>query len=287
MLQLPQALLNPAHRQIHLTGVTILESCLYDEELADVAYLTEHELIYLLSGELIVTMGQERLTIQAGEAILARRGTYFQFQKVVDHTARKYESILFFIQPAFVTDFLRRYDLNVDFRAAKLRSAAKISHSPLLRGFMYSLVPYFGSELVGKRALLRLKTFELLFQLVNHNPSLLPYLTQLNERPAVDLVHVMEQHFTRNLAIKEFALIAGRSVSSFQRDFKKIFADTPARWLKRRRLQLAKKLLTTTSQRPTDIYLDVGFEDYAHFSKAFKAEFGLSPQQCKMNLSAI
>ena len=31
-------------------------------------------------------------------------------------------------------------------------------------------------------------------------------------------------------------------------------------------------------RRPTDVYLAVGYEDYAHFSRAFKRQYGASPR---------
>ncbi|MEM8908462.1 MAG: AraC family transcriptional regulator, partial [Bacteroidota bacterium] len=102
---------------------------------------------------------------------------------------------------------------------------------------------------------------------------------QLNQPLRYDLVELMETHYTKNLPLKEFAFLSSRSLSTFKRDFKKIFADTPSKWLKKKRLQLAYELLQTTTQRPTDIYLQVGFESYAHFSKAFKRAYGVSPSQ--------
>ncbi|GEN67461.1 helix-turn-helix domain-containing protein [Chryseobacterium rhizosphaerae] len=57
---------------------------------------------------------------------------------------------------------------------------------------------------------------------------------------------------------------------------KKIFNETPNRWLIKRRLQEALFLIKEKKQRPTDIYIDLGFEDLSHFSFAFKKEFGIS-----------
>ncbi|CAI8812442.1 helix-turn-helix domain-containing protein [Chryseobacterium sp. IT-36CA2] len=64
-------------------------------------------------------------------------------------------------------------------------------------------------------------------------------------------------------------------MSAFERDLKKIFNETPNRWLVKRRLQEVRFLIEEKKQRPSDIYIDLGFEDLSHFSFAFKKEFGI------------
>ncbi|MEM6319360.1 MAG: AraC family transcriptional regulator [Bacteroidota bacterium] len=287
MLKLPQALLDDQHRHIELQDLTIVESCFYEEKLEDAAFTTEHELIYVISGELIMESNGQQLEIRAGEAILAKKGTYFFFRKLAQAIGQNYESVLFFIRESFINDFIRQYALSSKTTKAVIAPVVKIPNHALLEGFIQSLYPYFDQNLVGKKELLRLKTFELLIQLLNINPDLFGYFFQLNQPTQQDLVQIMEQHYTKNLPLKEYALLSGRSLSTFKRDFKKVFAETPAKWLKKKRLQLAQKLLQTTTNRPKDIYLQVGFANYAHFSKAFKSEYGLSPNEFRLTRSAM
>ncbi|MEM1137756.1 MAG: AraC family transcriptional regulator, partial [Bacteroidota bacterium] len=96
-----------------------------------------------------------------------------------------------------------------------------------------------------------------------------------------DLVKTMENNFTKNISQAEFAYLSGRSLAAFKRDFKKVFSESPGKWLKKKRLSLAHHLLKNTNKRPSVIYLEVGFEDYAHFSKSFKSSFGYSPSEVK------
>ncbi|WP_461040298.1 helix-turn-helix domain-containing protein [Spirosoma harenae] len=71
-----------------------------------------------------------------------------------------------------------------------------------------------------------------------------------------------------------FAFLTGRRLSAFKRDSKTIFDETPNRWLLKRRLQEAHFLIDEKSQRPTDIFQDLGFDGLPRFSCAFKREFG-------------
>jgi AraC-like DNA-binding protein len=66
-------------------------------------------------------------------------------------------------------------------------------------------------------------------------------------------------------------------LSSLKRDFNQVFNDTPNHWLVKRRLQESYFLIGTQHKKPTEIYLDLGFEDLSHFSHAFKKQFGLTP----------
>ena len=56
-------------------------------------------------------------------------------------------------------------------------------------------------------------------------------------------------------------------------------ATTPIRWLWQQRLTAAYKALAEgRTNRVTDAAFSFGFRDVAHFSRAFKATFGQSPE---------
>jgi AraC-like DNA-binding protein len=50
--------------------------------------------------------------------------------------------------------------------------------------------------------------------------------------------------------------------------------DTPENWLRERRLEEAKYLISEKGQKPSEVYYKVGFENLSHFSTAFKQKFG-------------
>jgi AraC-like DNA-binding protein len=51
----------------------------------------------------------------------------------------------------------------------------------------------------------------------------------------------------------------------------------PRQWLQTKRLNEARRLIEEKRQKPSAIYLDLGFESLAHFSASFKKKFGKSP----------
>ena len=91
----------------------------------------------------------------------------------------------------------------------------------------------------------------------------------------------MNFHYLENKKLVDFAKESGRSISVFKKDFQSIYDTTPAKWLKSKRLDYAHKLLTNTNRKASEIYLECGFEDLAHFSKSFKSQFQINPSIIK------
>lgn len=87
----------------------------------------------------------------------------------------------------------------------------------------------------------------------------------------------MEKNYKCDLTLEEFAHYAGRSLSSFKKDFAQTFHLTPSRWIMRRRLEEAHRLIEKAGKKPADVYLSVGFKNLSHFSTAFKREYGVPP----------
>ena len=80
-----------------------------------------------------------------------------------------------------------------------------------------------------------------------------------------------------NLPLEKFGYLTGRSLTTFKRDFSKVFRLTPQRWLTQKRLELAHYMLIEKKKKPIDVCYEVGFENLSHFSYAFKKHFGYSP----------
>jgi len=47
----------------------------------------------------------------------------------------------------------------------------------------------------------------------------------------VDLINFMERNFMFNMPMEKLGYLTGRSLSTFNRDFKKFFNATPQKWL--------------------------------------------------------
>jgi len=87
----------------------------------------------------------------------------------------------------------------------------------------------------------------------------------------------MDRDFEYELDIEILARSVGMSIAHFSRTFKIVFAETPHRYLQRRRVERAMFLLREGESSVTDVCFDVGFNSLGTFSRTFKEIVGVSP----------
>jgi AraC-like DNA-binding protein len=126
-------------------------------------------------------------------------------------------------------------------------------------------------------ALTELKTKEALELLLRLEPGLKYFLFDFSEPYKIDLEAYMHKNYMFNVPTARFAQLTGRSLASFKRDFQKIFSTSPGQWLQQKRLAEAYYQIRQQGRKPSDVYLDVGFENLSHFSYSFKKAYGVAP----------
>ena len=87
----------------------------------------------------------------------------------------------------------------------------------------------------------------------------------------------MDRDYRDELDIAALAAIACVSRAYFSRTFRATFAETPHRYLQRRRVERAMYLLRTTTDSITDICMVVGFSSLGTFSRTFTEIVGETP----------
>ena len=87
----------------------------------------------------------------------------------------------------------------------------------------------------------------------------------------------MDAHPSARVSIDELAREAGLSPAHFARAFKHSVGRAPHQHLMLLRLERARRLLEGPAPVLSAIALDAGFADQAHFTRAFKRQFGATP----------
>jgi AraC-like DNA-binding protein len=90
---------------------------------------------------------------------------------------------------------------------------------------------------------------------------------------------LMDAQFRRAPALAAVAAAAGLSRLHFHRSFRRLFRTTPHRYMLRRRMDLARQLLSGTTESVGEIGRQCGYDDQFYFSRTFKREAGLSPER--------
>lgn len=89
----------------------------------------------------------------------------------------------------------------------------------------------------------------------------------------------MRTHAAEPLTVPRIARQAGMSASHFAHCFTELARISPMRYLKRVRLEHAQTLLLGSSTRASEVAHLVGYRSPSHFTRDFKAQFGVPPSQ--------
>lgn len=93
----------------------------------------------------------------------------------------------------------------------------------------------------------------------------------------------MQNNYSKNLNVQDYALLTGRSISTFIREFKITYNTTPKKWLISQRLKKSHLLLKHANYSVTEAAIEVGYENVSHFIKAYKIRYGYTPIVSKNN----
>ena len=90
-------------------------------------------------------------------------------------------------------------------------------------------------------------------------------------------VAYIEANLGSKMAIREMADLVTLSQCQFSRAFKKSLGFPPMVYVRLRRVERAKFMMTSMGERLSDIALACGFADQAHFNRSFRRVVGMSP----------
>jgi AraC-like DNA-binding protein len=96
----------------------------------------------------------------------------------------------------------------------------------------------------------------------------------------------IDRLYAEPLALRDAAREAGLSPFYFHRLFRRAFGETPHRYLTRRRMAAAQRLLLEGRLTVTEVCLAVGFQSLGSFSALFTRETGRPPSALLRRLVA-
>ncbi|MDN3693204.1 AraC family transcriptional regulator [Chryseobacterium tructae] len=252
----------------------LVYSCAFESYRGHEEFIPDHFLGFQLSGETHAFHEQGKTVIKENTVVVVRKNQLIRTMKYPSKQ-EKYQ----FLSITLDDETLRQYSAENKITAEQpFPEHQKLFFEPddFFKTYFTSLIPYVDRTKDIPPRLAALKIMEAIELLLQSHPDIKNLLFDFSEPHKIDLKEFMNKNFMFNVSIEAFARLTGRSLSGFKRDFNKIFNTSPKQWLKERRLKEAYYLIKNKDKRPSDIYLDLGFENLSHFYFSFKQKFGVT-----------
>ena len=199
-------------------------------------------------------------------------GTYFaDLLKYSD--ADRFEIVVFHLYPDLLRNLYQNEIPTFIKSSHKNSFIQKVTTNDVIKKFIENLYFYFDNPQLVSDELLELKVKELVLLLVQtkNAESVVSLFSELFTPRNLSVKEVVNNHLFSQLSIHDLANLSNLSVSTFNRTFQSIFNTTPANYIKVKRLERAKELLSVSSLTVGEIAFQTCFNDVAHFSRSFKA----------------
>ena len=165
------------------------------------------------------------------------------------------------------------------------QAGSVISNDFLIQKYIEGLLFYFENPYLVNDDILVLKLKEIILLLSQTKQAgiIRTILSQLFSPITYTFKQIIEANLFLPINLGELAEKTNLSVSSFKREFKKLYNDSPANYIKTKKLERAAGILLATDERITDIAFACGFNDLANFTKSFHDKYDITPTNYRLS----
>lgn len=248
------------------------------------AFLTHHALVYILSGVKQIKVAQNKFDIHSGELFLIPRGEYVMSEYIAGESG--FRSLMLFFSKKTAQEMLEQISRAT---GGKLLETEKIKKEAVkiiprnreIEKLFASLEAYSQGENPFMCELIRLKFAELIYLLMDtpYQKLIFSFLLDATRSEIPSLSSVLDSHLYSSVTVNELALLSGRSLSSFKREFMREYGEPPRTWIRTKKLARAAFLLDTTDHAVEEVAEASGFISNTHFTRLFKSHFELTPTE--------
>jgi len=249
-------------------------------------FVDEACFIYFIEGKAKINSAEEQQLVSTGESVLLKCGTYLaDFLEYAETDS--YEVFVLHFYPDVFREIYAHEVPSFSKPTADSKHINKIVSNDILKRFVESFQIYFDNTGIVNKELLKLKVKELVLLLIQSEnaKSIQNLFSDLFTPRTLNLKQVVNNHLFSNLSINDLASLSQLSTSTFNRTFNNLYNDTPANYIKTKRLERAKELLAVSTLTISEIAFKACFNDMAHFSRSFKSAFKQTPSEYRTSLN--
>ncbi len=240
--------------------------------------LSKNTISFLRTGTKEV-IGDDK-TVQIGNEnfVIMKSGNCLMTEKISD-AFKAYQSILLFFSDDEVLHFLEKYN-QFSANLKHHKSFYIFKYDNFVQNFVDSLEQILTFPKKIQADMLKNKFEEIMLYLIHqNNADFLNSLVHNVDDKISRLTNIVENNKHNKLNLEELAFLCNMSVSTFKREFFKLYQSTPMKWFNEQRLNHIAFILRTKRSRPIELYEDAGYENFSNFVQAFKKKFGMTPKQ--------
>ena len=244
--------------------------------------LSQNTISFLRKGTKEVIGDDEVVQISNQHFVIMKSGNCLMSENVSD-SFKIYHSVLLFFSDEEVIKFLEKHKLYTSHPEIK-KSFHIYEYDNFIQSFVSSLEQILSLTKTMQSKILKNKFEEIMLYLVHKNgPDFLNSIATKIDDKIVRLTAIVENNKLNRLSLEELAFLSNMSISTFKREFAKLYNKTPMKWFSEQRLNHVAFLLKANNHRPIELYEEAGYENLSNFVQAFKKNFGMTPKQFQNN----
>ena len=277
------------HKTIQLYGLPVFSwVTLTTPDEADVPLPAEACVAYLAEGDGQSIFMQESLYAHPGNVIISNCGR--TVSNIIAHQeAGKVSTII----AHFHREQLQRIyqdakpKLWKEIEKPVTQNVVQVEASNLVVKFFEGIGHFFDNQNAISEEILSLKIQELILLLLQSESSqnIRYIINSLFSDRVFTFTEMIDAYLLMPLSLQNYAQLTNKSLSSFKREFRRVYGTSPGVYMMSKRLERVAQLLATSETSITNIGYDCGFTSLEHLSRSFKSKYGVPPSRYRMNLS--
>ena len=274
--------------------------------LSDVVKITEHEnsgvrslsltriaIGYVLSGTKYLYCNDYSYSIEEGSVFILDAGFHYE-ENVVGSNGR-FEQITFYLSSQRLQQVIFGLNINYGLSFSSHHSCSKcvvrnfaftVATTPIRNFFVGIDLSLRNSGLLHNDVGQRIKLNELIYLLLSEEDGCLRRkVLRSSDAESGQFISVIYDNIFNDISVEMLAELTNRSLTSFKKEFRRLFSASPHRWIVEQRLDRARIMLASTSRTVSEIGAECAFANISHFIKLFKQRYSETPASFRRKCS--
>ncbi len=247
--------------------------------------LTRHAIGFVVKGEKFIYDADRCIRVERGDIFYLGVGTH-HVENIVQKGA-SFEQIVFYYSAEelkrVIANFASMDNLPItnshSCKSCRLSNRIALQAPKLFNNFFVHLSHNISSGYFAHNSLAEsIKLAELLYLIISHEDNCLTAKVFSSiDTSKSSFEQVIYTNIFNDISVEELASKCHRSLTSFKKEFRRLFDAPPHQWFLRQRLNYSRLLLISTRKSISEIGTECTFPNTSHYIKLFKKFYGYTP----------